>query len=102
MKLTISPFWKFKTDNNDEIDPILFTLLRHLHPDPKLTKPAKQANISYRHAWNVLNKWNDILGISLVTQVKGQGTNLTAFGEKLIWAESLIDAQLAPNISTLT
>ena len=102
MRLSISPSWKFKTDNNVEIDPILFTLLGHLHSNPKLTKAAEQANISYRHAWNVLNKWNDILGIALVTQVKGQGTKLTPLGEKLIWAESLIDAQLAPDISTLT
>ena len=102
MRLTISPSWKFTTDSDEEIDQILFKLLHYLHSDPKLTKAAEHANISYRHAWNVLNKWNDILGIALVTQVKGQGTTLTPLGEKLIWAESLIDAQLAPGISTLT
>ena len=102
MRLTISPSWKFKTENNEEIDQILFKLLHYLHQDPKLTKAAEQANVSYRHAWNILNKWNEILGIALVTQVKGQGTSLTSFGEKLIWAENLIEAQLAPSASTLT
>ncbi|MFK7794288.1 MAG: substrate-binding domain-containing protein [Gammaproteobacteria bacterium] len=101
MKLSISPSWKFSTDQTGPIDPILFELLRHLQSDHKLTKAAEQANISYRHAWNILKKWNDQLGKPLVTQSKGQGTRLTELGEKFVWAEGLIDAHLTPSISTL-
>jgi molybdate transport repressor ModE-like protein len=101
MKLSISPSWKFSTDQTGPIDPVLFELLRYLQTDHKLTKAAEHANISYRHAWNILKKWNQQLGKPLVTQSKGQGTRLTELGEKFVWAESLIDAHLRPDISTL-
>ena len=102
MKLNVSPAWKFTLDSDNDIDPLLFRLLRYLHDDPKLTRAAKHVNISYRHAWNILNKWNNRLEQPLVAQTKGQGTRLTLLGEKFIWAENLIEAQLAPGISTLT
>lgn len=101
MKLSISPSWTFETDQTGPIDPVLFTLLRYLHTDHKLTKAAEHAHVSYRHAWNILKKWNHQLGQPLVTQTKGQGTQLTELGEKFVWAEDLIDAHLRPDISTL-
>ena len=101
MKLSISPAWKFSTDQTGPIDPVLFELLRYLQTDHKLTKAAEHANISYRHAWNIIKKWNVQLGKPLVTQSKGQGTRLTELGEKFVWAEGLIDAHLRPSISTL-
>jgi molybdate transport repressor ModE-like protein len=101
MKLSISPSWKFSTDQTGPIDPVLLELLRYLQTDHKLTKAAEHANISYRHAWNILKKWNQQLGKPLVTQSKGQGTRLTELGEKFVWAEGLIDAHLRPSISTL-
>lgn len=101
MKLNITPTLVFSTDSNDTIDPVLFELLRYLQNDPKLTKAAEYANVSYRHAWNILKKWNNQLGKPLVIQIKGQGTQLTELGEKFVWAESLIDAHLKPNISSL-
>ena len=102
MRLTISPILKFSTEDNESIDPVLFVLLRYLKNDHKLTKAAEHANISYRHAWNVLKKWNLQLGKPLVKQVKGQGTQLTELGEKFVWAENLIEANLTPSISNLT
>ncbi len=101
MKISVSPSWKFSTDQTGPIDPVLFELLRYLQTDHKLTKAAEHASISYRHAWNILKKWNEQLGRPLVTQNKGQGTRLTELGEKFVWAEGLIDAHLRPDISTL-
>tara|TARA_R110002049_G_scaffold13509_2_gene58638 strand:- start:270173 stop:271237 length:1065 start_codon:yes stop_codon:yes gene_type:complete len=102
MKISVSPSWKFTTDQTGPIDPVLFDILRYLQTDHKLTKAAEHTNISYRHAWNILKKWNDQLGNPLVTQSKGKGTRLTELGEKFVWAEGLIDAHLTPSISTLT
>jgi len=102
MKLTITPTLKFFTENNEPIDPVLFALLRYLQNDHKLTKAAEHTDISYRHAWNILKKWNERLGKPLVTQSKGQGTQLTELGEKFVWAENLIEAHLTPSISSLT
>jgi molybdate transport repressor ModE-like protein len=101
MKISTLPAWKFIIDDTEVIEPALITLLRYLQKEPKLTKAAEQAGISYRHAWNILNKWNNRLGSPLVTQSKGQGTHPTYLGEKLVWAEDLIEARLTPAMGSL-
>ena len=95
------PAWNFITDDGEVIEPTLLVLLRYLQKEPKLTKAAEHAGISYRHAWNILNKWNHKLGSPLATQAKGQGTQLTVLGEKLVWAEDLIEARLSPAMGSL-
>lgn len=102
MNITTIPAWKFSTDLHGEVDPVLFVLLAHLQTDKRLTTAAAKANISYRHAWNIIKKWNTHFGQALVEKNKGRGTELTALGEKLLWAEQLIDAHLSPQIDTLS
>ena len=102
MKISAKPAWTFTSEPHGRIDPLLFELLSELQTDHRLTKAARQANISYRHAWNILKKWNNHFGQPLVLQNKGQGTTLTELGRKLLWAEQLIDAHLSPQIGTLT
>ena len=102
MKITTSPAWAFTTEEYGRIDPLLFELLGHLQTDHRLTEAARGANISYRHAWNILRKWNDHFGHPLVIQNKGQGTSLTELGRKLLWAEQLIEAHLSPQIASVT
>ena len=102
MKVSVSPAWSFSSEPHGRIDPLLFALLNQLQTDQRLTEAARQIDISYRHAWNILKKWNDHFGQPLVTQHKGRGTTLTELGRKLLWAEQLIDAHLSPQIGTLT
>ena len=102
MKITTSPAWSFVTEKHGRIDPLLFALLNHLQTDHRLTAAARNSNVSYRHAWNILKKWNDHFGQPLVLQNKGQGTSLTELGRKLLWAEQLIGAHLSPQIDSLT
>lgn len=102
MNIKTTPAWKFSTDKHGNIEPTLFELLRYLQTDKRLTSAAAQANVSYRHAWNIIKKWNTHFGQPLVQQTKGRGTVLTELGEKLLWAEQLIDAHLSPQIGTLS
>lgn len=102
MKISTAPAWSFVSEEHGRIDPLLFLLLNHLQADHRLTEAARLANVSYRHAWNILKKWNEHFGQPLVIQHKGQGTSLTEVGKKLLWAEQLIDAHLSPQIGTLT
>ena len=101
MKVSATPAWQFICDEHGKIDPVLLKLLAQIQQDARLTTAAATCNISYRHAWNIIKKWNKNLGQALVEQRKGQGTALTPLGEKLLWAEQLIDAHLSPQISTL-
>lgn len=101
-KLTIFPAWVFRTDTDELFEPVLFRLLEGVRDTGKLTAAAKIANISYRHAWNLLNRASQIFGLPLVNMRKGHGTQLSVFGEKMLWAEHRVSARLGPQIDSMT
>ncbi|RBW52171.1 MolR family transcriptional regulator [Marinobacter sp. F3R11] len=101
-KLNISPAWVFRTDTDELFEPVLFRLLESIRDTGKLTMAATATGISYRHAWNLLNRGADILGLPLVVMRKGHGSELSALGEKLLWAEHRVTARLGPQIDSMT
>lgn len=101
-KISIVPTWSFRDEQGRELDPQLFALLRHIDSDGKLTAAAKATGISYRHAWNQLNKWAAFFGTPLVTLQKGRGAQLTPLGAKLLWAEKRVLARLEPQLDNIT
>ena len=100
-KLSISPAWVFQTDEGDLFEPVLFHLLESIRDSGKLTTAAAAAGISYRHAWNLLNRSADTFGLPLVRMRKGHGTELSALGEKLLWADQRVKARLGPQIDSM-
>lgn len=62
-------------------------LLKAIDEERSLRKACKKMDISYKHAWNVLNTMNERLGRDVVRTVRGgreQGTFLTDEGRRLI------------------
>lgn len=62
-------------------------LLKAIDSEGSLNKACKKIDISYKHAWLVINKMSERLGADVVVTVrggKGQGTFLTPAGRKLI------------------
>lgn len=62
-------------------------LLKAIDEESSLRKACMKLDISYKHAWNVLNTMNARLGKNVVTTVRGgkdQGTFLTEEGRQLI------------------
>ncbi|MBN2109957.1 MAG: molybdenum-dependent transcriptional regulator [Methanosarcinaceae archaeon] len=62
-------------------------LLRAIDEEGSLRKACQKMDISYKHAWKVLNTMNERLGRDVVRTVRGgkeQGTFLTDEGRKLI------------------
>ncbi|EPC03788.1 hypothetical protein L861_00395 [Litchfieldella anticariensis FP35 = DSM 16096] len=100
-KIQITPAWYFTDEAGNRLDPQLFVLLEAIHHQGKLTQAAKDAGISYRHAWNLLNKWGEFFGIGLVELERGRGAHLSPLGEKLLWAEQRIIARLGPQLESL-
>jgi molybdate transport repressor ModE-like protein len=100
-KITIRPAWTFTSESGEKIDPQLFGLLAAIHDEGKLTLAAKQVRLSYRHAWDMIGKWEQFFGMPLVNMERGKGTRLTHLGEKLLWAEQRCDANLFPQLENI-
>ncbi|MCE8035334.1 LysR family transcriptional regulator [Billgrantia tianxiuensis] len=100
-RIRIEPAWSFTDEAGNRLDPQLFGLLQGIHRSGKLTEAAAEAGISYRHAWNLLNKWAEFFGASLVKMQKGRGARLSPLGDKLLWARQRVSARLGPQLESL-
>ncbi|GGX57367.1 substrate-binding domain-containing protein [Saccharospirillum salsuginis] len=100
-KLSITPSWVFRTETDELFDPVLFRLLKSIRDTGRLTVAAREAGVSYRHAWNLINRGADFFDLPLVRKRKGQGTELTPLGEVLLWSEQRIKARLGPQIDSM-
>ncbi len=90
-----------KGEEERELDQMLIALLEALGQSGKLTQAAKATGISYRHAWNLIERWGEFLGAPLVTMQRGKGTSLTPVGEKILWAGRRVQSRLAPELDGL-
>lgn len=76
-------------------------LLQAVSQQGSISAAARQLNLSYRHVWGELKRWEDVLGHELIIWEKGQSAKLTEFGDKLMWAERQTQARLAPQLEAL-
>jgi len=102
IEIDIAPVRKLRSRGEMRFDFVLVTLLETLKASRRLTDAARAAGISYRHAWNLVEKWGEFLGSPLVVMVRGRGTKLTPLGEKLLWAGQRVQARLSPQLETLS
>lgn len=100
-RIHISAGWLFHDDAGNKLNPQLFPLLNGIKRTGKLTAAAKQAKISYRHGWNLLDQATLFFGSKLVLLEKGRGATLTPLGDKLLWAEQRVAARLQPQMENL-
>jgi len=79
----------------------LIDLLQAVSTHGSISAGARALNLSYRHVWGELKRWENELGNELLVWEKGQSARLTEFGTKLMWAERQAQARLAPQIEAL-
>ena len=79
----------------------LIDLLQAVSQAGSISAAARALNLSYRHVWGELKRWEDVLGHELIVWEKGQSARLTEFAAKLMWAEAQAQARLAPQIEAL-
>ena len=79
----------------------LLDLLQAVNTHGSISAAARALDLSYRHVWGALKRWEGELGSELVVWEKGQSARLTEFGAKLLWAERQAQARLAPQIEAL-
>ncbi len=93
--------WWFGPGQGEPIEPDLFNLLHAIAEEGSLQAAARRHEISYRHAWGLMQKWEQRLGQSLVLMERGRGASLTPLGQKLLWGERRAQARLGPILESL-
>src|SRR5262249_27789938 len=80
------------------VPPELLTLLASIQRHGSLVTAIREADVSYRHAWGLLRRWEAITSQKLVVQTRGQGTDLTPFGRRLAevteWLEPRVEQRI--------
>jgi molybdate transport repressor ModE-like protein len=102
MRIDIETIWRFRKPGSRQPTSVMVGFLKDIHETGKLTTAASRHQLSYRHAWNLVNEWSAFFGVPVVERSKGKGTKLTAFGEKLVWAGERLDARLGPQLENLS
>lgn len=99
IKIDIEAIWHFRRDDAPQALAVMLDFLGEVRTAGKLTSAARHAGMSYRHAWNLVEKWSAFFGEPLVTRHRGKGTTLTPLGEKLVWANQQLKARLGPQFA---
>ena len=80
----------------------MLDLLNEIRVTGKISRAADRVGLSYRHAWNLIEKWSAFFEVPLVERRRGSGTSLTPFGDKLVWAGQRLEARLGPQLQNLS
>src|SRR5690348_13224226 len=101
IKIDIEPVWRFRREDDGQSMLVMLDFLNEIRATGKITRAAGRAQMSYRHCWNLIEKWAAFFGAPLVEREQGRGTRLTALGEKLVWAGQRLQARLRPQLQNL-
>ncbi|MBN9068286.1 MAG: helix-turn-helix transcriptional regulator [Rhizobiales bacterium] len=102
IQVEIEPVWRFKQREDTRSLRIMLDFLAEIRTTGKITAAADHAEMSYRHAWNLIEKWSQFFDMPLVVRKQGSGTSLTPFGDKLVWAGQRLEARLRPLLQNLS
>jgi molybdate transport repressor ModE-like protein len=102
IRIEIEPVWRFRRDEDSTSMLIMLDFLNEIRATGKITRAADETQMSYRHAWNLIEKWADFFNAPVVDRHRGRGTTLTPLGEKLVWAGQRLRARLRPQLENLS
>ena len=100
-KVTIQPQWTISGPEGAALAQRLVELLVGVHDHGSLLAACNAANVSYRHAWQLLREGEALMGAPLLVMSRGKGSILTPLGDKLVWADRRIRARLSPVLDSL-
>jgi molybdate transport repressor ModE-like protein len=102
VQIEIEPVWTFKRTDNSQSIQVMLDFLNEVRLTGKIGRAAHRAGVSYRHAWNLIEKWSAFFQAPLVERKQGRGTSLTEFGTRLVWAGQRLQARLGPQLQNLS
>ena len=88
-------------DDKQQLKNPLFDILAAIHGTGSVAQAARLLGLSYRHVWGTLKNWEGTLNCELIQWGRGKRARLSAFGEKLLFAEQRARARVMPQIDNL-
>ena len=79
----------------------LLAMLAAIDATGHIAGACKACGLSYRHGWGVLRRFEALFGTALIVTRRRQGTQLSPFAERLLWANRRIAARLMPTLDSL-
>jgi len=101
IKVNLQYLWHPQPGRDFPVDATLFRVLYAIHETGSLAAATRAVDMSYRHVWGLMRKWEKVFGKPLVVLRQGRGATLTEFGQKLLWAEELVRARLTPGLESV-
>ncbi|GAB2790492.1 substrate-binding domain-containing protein [Halomonas shantousis] len=101
VRVHIRPQWDLISHGEESLGPHCLPLLIAIDESGRLTHAAQSLGLSYRHAWNLLKRWEALFGQALVELERGRGARLSRLGKCLVNAERRIHARLEPQLMSL-
>ena len=94
LKVKLEPGFRIGRDALYSVPPQLLSLLNAIHRTGSLQRAIRDVDVSYRHAWGLLGRWEAITGHKLASFTRGHGTSLTAFGARLAQAGEWMEGRI--------
>lgn len=79
----------------------VLALLSAIDATGNIVGACRACGLSYRHAWGVLRRFETVFGAPLLITRRRQGTELSPFAQRLLWANRRIEARLMPMLESL-
>jgi len=100
-QVSIAPVWTIRHPERGALGPRVVELLVMVDRHGSLAAACAAIGASYRHAWQLLREGEALFGQPLLVMSRGKGSQLTALGARLVWAQRRIQARLSPVLDTL-
>lgn len=101
-QVSIRPVWTIQDPDGPALPARLIELLVHTSEQGSLLQAARELDLSYRRAWDLIRQGEQMFGAQLLTMERGKGSTLTDLGARIVWADKRIHARLRPTLETLS
>ena len=77
LHIDIDTVWRFRKEGSPQTIVVMLRVLNEIRKTGKITSAAIDAQLSYRHVWNLIEQWSAFFGAPLVETQRGKGSKLT-------------------------
>lgn len=101
-RIGLRPQWVLEGDAEHPPQALhdMLALLSAIDATGNIAGACRACSLSYRHAWGVLRRFEALFGTPLLITNRRQGTKLSPFAQRLLWANRRIEARLMPTLES--